>query len=90
MRAGGGSRGPGGGPDFQQIIRRMPAASLPDLQQGDAVMIVTTDAPADQQVIALTLLSGVEPILTAAPTQASAANLLSGWSMGSDAEGGNQ
>ena len=69
---------------------RMPAASLPDLQQGDAVMIVTTDAPADQQVIALTLLSGVEPILTAAPTQASAANLLSGWSMGSDAEGGNQ
>ncbi|HWY69483.1 MAG TPA: DUF5666 domain-containing protein [Terriglobales bacterium] len=89
-RPGGGPGRPGGGPDFQQIIRRMPAASLTDLQKGDAVMIVTTDAASGQQVTALTLLSGVEPILTAAPTETSAANLLSGWSMGSGAEGGNQ
>lgn len=88
---GGGALGrPGGAPDFQQIIRRMPAASLADLQKGDAVMIVTTDAASGQQVTALTLLSGVEPILTAAPTETTAANLLSGWSMGSGAEGGNQ
>jgi len=88
-----GTGGPGnssGGPDFQQVIRRMPAASLSDLQKGDAVMIVTTDAAPGQQVTALTLLSGVEPILTAAPTETSAANLLSGWSMGSGAEAGNQ
>lgn len=91
MRPGGGGPGrPGGAPDFQQIIRRMPAASLTDLQKGDAVMIVTTDDAGTQQVTALTLLSGVEPILTAAPTEASAANLLSGWSMGNAAEGGNQ
>lgn len=90
MRASGGPGRPGGGPDFQQIIRRMPAASLTDIQKGDAVMIVTTDAAPGQQVTALTLLSGVEPILTAAPTETSAANLLSGWSMGNAAEGGNQ
>jgi len=86
----GGPGRPGGTPDFQQIIRRMPAASLADLQKGDAVMIVTTDAASGQDVIALTLLGGVEPILTAAPTQATAANLLSGWSMGAGDEGGNQ
>ena len=89
-RAGGGTGRPGGAPDFQQIIRRMPAASLTELQKGDAVMIVATDAAAGEQVTALTLLSGVEPILTAAPTETSAASLLSGWSMGNGAEGGNQ
>lgn len=82
MRTGGGFGGQGGPPDFQQIIRRMPAATISDLQKGDAVMIVTTQATSGQEVTALTLLSGVEPILTAAPTQATAANLLSGWSMG--------
>ena len=82
MRAGAGAGGQGGPPDFQQIIRRMPAAAISDLQKGDAVMIVTTQGAPGQEVTALTLLSGVEPILTAAPTQATAANLLSGWSMG--------
>ncbi|MBV9072424.1 MAG: hypothetical protein JOZ10_02235, partial [Acidobacteria bacterium] len=81
----GGQGGPGGQngpPDFQRMIRAMPAATLADLQKGDAVMIVTTQGSAGEPVTALTLLSGVEPILTAAPTQTSAANLLSGWSMG--------
>src|SRR5690348_10381885 len=78
----GGAGGPGGGrPDFQQILRRMPSATIGDLQKGDAVMIVTTMGAPGEPVTALTLLSGVEPILTAAPTQTSA-NLLSGWSMG--------
>ena len=85
MRSGGGfggQGGQGGPPDFQQIIRRMPAATISDLHKGDAVMIVTTEGAPGQEVTALTLLSGVEPILTAAPTQTTAANLLSGWSMG--------
>ena len=86
---GAGAGGPGGGrPDFQQILRRMPAATIGDLQKGDAVMIVTTMGAPGESVTALTLLSGVEPILTAAPTQTSA-NLLSGWSMGGG-EGENQ
>jgi hypothetical protein len=59
----------------------MPASTINDLKKGDAVMIVTTQGAPGEQVTALTLLSGVEPILTAAPTQTSA-SLLSGWSMG--------
>lgn len=87
---GAGGAGAGGGrPDFQQIIRRMPSATISDLQKGDAVMIVTTSGAPGEPVTALTLLSGVEPILTAAPTQTSA-NLLSGWSMGGGGEGENQ
>jgi hypothetical protein len=53
-------------------------------------MIVTTEATPGQEVTALTLLSGVEPILTAAPTQTTAANLLSGWSMGGGEGEGQQ
>jgi hypothetical protein len=89
MRTGGSPGGQGGAPDFQQVIRRMPSATINDLQKGGAVMIVTTNGAPGQEVTALTLLSGVEPILTAAPTQTSA-NLLSGWSMGGAGEGENQ
>jgi hypothetical protein len=80
--AGGPNGGAGGGaPDFQQMIRRMPAATIADLQKGDAVMIVTSAGSTQSEATALTLLSGVEPILTAAPSQGSAASLLSGWSL---------
>ena len=74
--------GSGAPPDFQRMIRAMPSATINDLQKGEAVMIVTTEGGPGEQVTALNLLSGVEPILTAAPTQTSAANLLSGWSVG--------
>jgi preprotein translocase subunit YajC len=88
-RPGGGQGGaPGGTPDFQQIIRRMPASTMADLNKGDAVMIVTTEGSAGSELAALTLISGVEPIL-ASPNQGSAANLLSGWSMSSGPEGGD-
>jgi hypothetical protein len=80
--AGGPNAGSGGSPDFQQMIRRMPAATISDLQKGDAVMIVTTAGEGDAGITALTLIGGVEPILTAAPTQSNtAASLLSGWSL---------
>jgi hypothetical protein len=72
----------GGSPDIQQILSRMPAASLSDLQKGDAVMIVTTAGDSSGAVNAITLLAGVEPILTAAPS-ASQAMMLSPWSLGS-------
>jgi hypothetical protein len=70
----------GGPPDIQQILSRMPAATLADLQKGDAVMIVTTQGNDSGQVNAITLLAGVEPLLTAAPT-ASQAMMLSPWSL---------
>src|SRR5208337_3006007 len=76
-----GSR-PGGPPDFQQMLNRMPAVTLTDLQKGDAVMVVTTQGTATTQPTAITLLSGVEPILSASPNSNRAAMLLSPWNLG--------
>src|SRR6266481_6438764 len=89
----GGSRPAGGGPpDFQQMISRLPAVTLADLQKEEAVMIVSTPGTTGSEVTAITLLSGVEPILTAAPNGMSAAALLSGWNLSSPGggEGGPQ
>jgi Domain of unknown function (DUF5666) len=89
---GGGMR-PSGSPDFQQMLKRMPAVTLSDLQKGDAVMIVTTQGTANTQPTAITLLSGVEPILSASPNGNRAAMLLSPWNLGAGGEavaGANQ
>jgi hypothetical protein len=89
---GGGSRG-GGPPDFQQMLKRMPAVTLADLQKGDAVMIVTTQGSPTSQPTAITLLSGVESILSASPNSNRAAMLLSPWNLGGgglDAAGATQ
>ncbi len=84
-RGGGGGQGVGG--DLQQAITRLPASKLSDLQKGDAVMIVATsdNAGAVGSVVAITLLSGVEPILQASP---SGQSILTPWSM-SGAPGGD-
>jgi co-chaperonin GroES (HSP10) len=79
---GGGMSGGRRPPDIQQILSRMPAASLADLQKGDAVMIVSTQGNASGEVNAITLLAGVEPILTASPG-ATQALMLSPWSLSS-------
>jgi hypothetical protein len=71
-------------PDFQQMLGRMPAASLADLQKGDAVMIVSTSGTALTGGTVITLLSGVEPILQAAPG-ASQATMLTPWSLSAPA-----
>jgi hypothetical protein len=76
----GGGQGRGGSPDFQQMINRLPAVTVADLQKDDAVMIVSTMGTGTE-VTAITLLSGVEPILTASPNGAGAAALLSGWNL---------
>jgi Domain of unknown function (DUF5666) len=72
---------PSGGADFQQMLNRLPAATLADLQKGDAVMIVSTQGTATGGVTAITLLSGVEPILTSSSSATQAA-LLSSWNLG--------
>ncbi len=78
------SRGPGGNgpPDFQRLLSRLPNSSLADLQKGDAVMIVSTEGGNSDAVTAITLLAGVDAILTAAPNR-TASSLLSPWSLGS-------
>ena len=84
-----GSGGAGRRPvEFQQILGRVPTVTLADLQKGDAVMIVSTQGTETSDVKAITLLSGVEPILTASPGGGATAALLSGWNMsaGGDAQ----
>jgi hypothetical protein len=71
----------GAPPDFQQLLNRLPPAKLSDLQKGDAVMMVSTEGRGSGAVTAITLLAGVEPILTAAPS-GSGTMLLSAWSLG--------
>ncbi|MGA7060453.1 MAG: DUF5666 domain-containing protein [Candidatus Acidiferrales bacterium] len=92
QRAGG--MGGGGRGDFQQIVNRLPAATLSDFQKGDAIMVVSTEGSDSGGVTAITLLGGVEAILAAAPAgNASRAMTLSPWSLGAptgDAAGGTQ
>lgn len=86
-----GERRPSGAPDFQQLLNRMPAVTLADLQKGAAVMIVATEGSASSQPTAVTLLTGVEDILSASPNGSSAAMLLSPWNLGGmDAAAANQ
>src|SRR5215469_4822344 len=82
-RAGGGFRGNSGPPDFQQMLSRMPAVTLADLKKGDAVILVAT---AETEPVAIKLVTGVEPILSAAPPgMNAAATVLSPWNLGQSA-----
>ena len=85
---GGGGR-PGGAPDLQQILNRMPPSTLADLQKGDAVMIVATQGTASGGVTAITVLGGVEPIL-ASSGSASQAMFMTPWNLGGGAPGGEE
>jgi hypothetical protein len=85
-RGGGGSR-PGGAPDFQQMLNRMPEVKLGELTKGSAVMIVATEGTEQSPSTVIILLSGVEPILTAAsPSEAS--TILSPWNLSAGANAG--
>jgi hypothetical protein len=81
-----GQRGAGG--DFQQMIARMPAASLSDLQKGEAVMVVTTQGNGTDPLTVITLLGGVEPILRSSP-KGSQDMILTPWSLGGGEPSGN-
>jgi hypothetical protein len=74
----------GGAPDLQRIINRVPAGSLADLHKGDAVVILSTEGTASGPSTAIELVSGVEPILQAAPN-AGQAMMLAPWSLGAPA-----
>jgi len=86
----GGSGGmgmPGGGTaDLQQVINRMPAATLADLKKDDAVMVVATEGGANGVSTVITLLGGVEPILEASP-RSNPSTILSPWSLNSGGGG---
>jgi hypothetical protein len=77
----GGNHPASGQADFQQIVNRMPAATLADFKKDEAVMIVATEGTTTGQATAITVLGGVEPILAATPTGGQAMTL-SPWSLG--------
>jgi hypothetical protein len=87
-RPGGAGRSAGG--DLSQLVSRLPNKTIADLKVGDAVMIVTSEPdPGSTTVTAVTLLSGVEPILAATPSGGPAMTL-SPWNIGGEGapEGG--
>ena len=87
-RPGGMGRSAGG--DLSQLVSRLPNKTIADLKVGDAVMIVASQPdPSSATVTAVTLLSGVEPILAATPSGGPAMTL-SPWNIGGEGapEGG--
>jgi hypothetical protein len=57
-----GGRPGGGAPDLAQTITRLPKANLADIKSGQALMIVASGS--SSPFTAITLLTGVEPLLT--------------------------
>ncbi len=101
MAPGGSGRpgGPGGpdgaarersaGSDLSQMLSRLPTETLAGLKVGDAVMIVATSPSSDTETpMAVTLLVGVDAILSASPSGQTMT--LSPWSLGGGGgEGGD-
>ena len=85
--AGATGRGPGSGPDFQQLLARSPSVTLKDLQKGNMVIVVATEGQSPQSATAITVVAGVEPMLQAS-TSASQAMLSSAWNLGGEGGGG--
>ena len=80
--AGAGQGRPQAGGDMQQMLSRAPVIHFSDLKKGEAVMLVATADASD--ATAITLLTGVEPLLQAPDASR---NLLANWSMGSGGAG---
>jgi hypothetical protein len=82
----GGAGGPGGmrggmrSGDLSQMLERLPAYNISELKPGDALIISSTAGANTGRVSAITILAGVEPILTSAPRSAGQINL-GNWSM---------
>lgn len=75
----------GGPPDLQRLLARVPTATLADLPKGEAVMIVSTEGTGKENspLTAITLVSGVEPVLRASQNGSGAAAILSRWNLSS-------
>jgi hypothetical protein len=80
--SGQGERPRNGPADLQQILSHMPAVTIGDLKKDAAVMVVATEGSASSVPTVITLLTGVEPILSASPNDNRATMLLSPWSLG--------
>ena len=91
QRSGGGPGGPGGGPRnpgamLSRMLASLPPSSITDLKPGDAVMIVASQSSGAASYTAITLLSGVEQLLSA--PAGSQPITLSPWNLGAPEGGG--
>ncbi len=77
---------PRGGADLSRAMARFPTETVADLHNGDAVLLVASNSQGSQ-LTAITLLSGVEQLLSATPAGA-APLTLSPWSIGGAPEAG--
>ena len=88
-RAGGpppeGGRGGGRGGDLAQMLERVPKVTLADLKNGDAIIVLSTVGSSPDQLTVITMLAGVEPILTKPGTREMQ---LGDWSLGGGLGGG--
>jgi co-chaperonin GroES (HSP10) len=72
--------------DLSQMLSRLPTETLADLKPGQAVMIVASQGGSSKPT-AITLLSGVEAILSATPAGQQPITL-SPWNIGGESEAG--
>jgi hypothetical protein len=72
--------GNGRGGDIAQMLDRLPALPLSELKPGDAIMVSTTMGSDPSRVTVVTLLAGVEPLLTASPE--ATRDIMGGWNLG--------
>lgn len=68
-------------PDLMEVMGSMPTVTLAELKPGDALMIAATISRSKNSMTAITLLSGVNPILRASPSDNSMT--LAPWSLSS-------
>ena len=74
-----GGRMGGRGGDFSQMVERMPAFSLSELKPGDAIIVASSVGPDPNRITAITLLAGVEPLLTGPAGQGNNRQLNASW-----------
>lgn len=70
----------GQGTDLSQILDRLPAISVADLKPGNAVILTGGLQGDASHITAITIVSGIEPIITAGA--ASVQDLIGGWNLG--------
>ena len=71
--------GNGGGPNLEQMVERMPPASIGDLQPGDAVIVSVMNPPTSSDPQVISLVAGVDFILRAPAVQVS--EVLGNWTL---------
>jgi len=77
-RAGGPQAPVGQSTDLSQFLDRLPTVSIADLKPGSAIIL--TGSPQATLITAITIVSGIEPIVTAGT--ASVQDLIGGWNLG--------